>query len=135
MRFDRSGPAEVWRSEVTLDGPTVERIEGWCRSRGVSAFAFALHVTRLVLRAYSHAPFALGVAYDTRPAECLETIGMFVNTVLVPFGTAVEEVEELQRRWARELLPHAHTPYDAVVRAIGMEANTMLAFNVGLGSG
>ena len=99
----------------------------------MSPFVFALHVTHHVLRAYSHAAFALGVAYDTRPPECMETVGMFVNTVLVPFGAAAEPIEEVQRRWVQELLPRARTPYDAVVRAIGGEANTYLAFNVGFG--
>ena len=96
VRFDRTGPAEVWRSDVMLDGGTAGRIEAWCRAKGVSPFVFALHVTHHVLRACSHAAFSLGVAYDTRPPECMETVGMFVNTVLVPFGAGVEPIEKVE---------------------------------------
>ena len=54
VRFDRTGPAEVWRSDVVLDGGTAGRIEAWCRANGVSPFVFALHVS-MVLKPLLHA--------------------------------------------------------------------------------
>ena len=76
------------------------------------------------LRAYSHAAFALGVAYDTRPPQCMETVGMFVNTVLVPFRAAAEPIEEVQRRWVRQR-PHSHLK-------CGPEARTFQHLHLGL---
>ena len=43
-------------------------------------------VMHKALRAYSHEAFAIGTAYDARPPSFRDTVGMFVNTVLVPFA-------------------------------------------------
>ena len=82
-----------------LDNNIVSEIRGFCQSSKVSMFAFALHCLHHTLRAYNHNAFAIGVAHDTRSARFLNAMGMFVNTVLVPFGDddrgeeSVEDVE------------------------------------------
>lgn len=126
VRFDRLGPAEEWHSVVQLDAGIVRQIEAWCKAKGLSPFVFALHATRYVLWAYSHVPFALGVAHNARSLECISALGKFDHPVLMPFGSKLELVEEVQRRWVHEVLPRARTPFGALVRAIGAEPNTYL---------
>ena len=79
--------------------------------------------------------YAVGVPYDVRPPGFERTMGMFVNTVLVPSGAAGgdggETVEQLGKRWVRDILPIARTPYDLVVER-GFGCNVMLTFNVGM---
>ncbi|KAL7447795.1 hypothetical protein ACHAWC_000112, partial [Mediolabrus comicus] len=87
------------------------------------------------LRAYSHESFAIGTAYDTRPAQFHNTVGMFVNTVLIPFGKDMEArketLKELNDRWSRDILPLARTPYD-MITAKGYGCNVYLTYNVGI---
>jgi len=131
-RFECSGSQITHVSTLVVDAETVERILSWCSDRRVSPFVFAMYVTRQVLWAYSHEPFALGIAHDVRPAECQDAMGMFVNTVLIPFGEVGEKVDEVQHRWVHEILPRARTPYDEIVK-LGYGSNVYLAYNVGFG--
>ena len=98
-------------------------------------FTVALSILNHSLRAYSHDAFAVGIAHDVRPPQFADTVGMFVNTVLVPFGGGkeggCERVEDLHRRWTKDILPHATTPYD-MVSSMGYGCSVYLAFNVGL---
>src|SRR5210317_727429 len=87
------------------------------------------------MRAYSHESFAIGTAYDARPAQFHDTVGMFVNTVLIPFGKGVatrkETLMEINDRWSRDILPLARTPYD-MIAAKGYGCNVYLTYNVGI---
>ena len=98
-------------------------------------FSAALSILHHSMRAYSREAFAVGVAHDARPRQFRDTVGMFVNTVLVPFkgGTdgGCETVQDLHRRWTNDILQHATAPYD-MVSSIGYGCNVYLAFNVGI---
>ena len=131
----------VWRSTISLDHHLVTQLKSFCQKRGLSLFAAGLFLTFKVLRAYRDRPkdspeerFALGVAYDVRPPGFENTVGMFVNTVLVPSPEhpATETIEALSKRWISDILPLARTPMDAVAETVKTECNVMLAFNVGL---
>ena len=126
-RLDWSGSKQVWRGSFCPDDVAIKR---WCAEKKVTPFAFAMCVTQQVLRQYCTDAFAVGTAYDTRPPQCADSIGMFVNTVLVPY--AHDDVEAVQKQWV-EMLPYAAVPYDAVV-AKGYGTNVYLACNVGQGS-
>jgi len=87
------------------------------------------------LRAYSHEAFAIGTDYDARPSSSRDTVGMFVNTVLVPFVKgqegSKETLKQLHDRWTDCILPLATEPFD-MVSAEGYGCNFGLAFNVGI---
>ena len=122
-------------TNVTLDGATVSSLRSLCEEMRVSVFSVALNILHHTMRAYSHDAFAIGVAYDVRPRQFQDSVGMFVNTVLVPFRGGkeggCESVGELHQRWTGDILPHAMTPYDMVSR-LGYGCNVYLAFNIGL---
>eukprot|EP00560_Eucampia_antarctica_P002932 CAMPEP_0197841126 /NCGR_PEP_ID=MMETSP1437-20131217/45995_1 /TAXON_ID=49252 ORGANISM="Eucampia antarctica, Strain CCMP1452" /NCGR_SAMPLE_ID=MMETSP1437 /ASSEMBLY_ACC=CAM_ASM_001096 /LENGTH=391 /DNA_ID=CAMNT_0043450827 /DNA_START=94 /DNA_END=1266 /DNA_ORIENTATION=- len=128
-------PSLVYNSTVTLDAVTVAGLRSLCQEKGVSMFTAALSILHHCLRAYSHDAFAVGIAHDVRPPQFADTVGMFVNTVLVPFEGGkeggYERVEDLHRRWTNDILPHATTPYD-MVSSMGYSCSVFLAFNVGL---
>ena len=109
--------------------PDTAAIKQWCAAKKVTPFAFAMCVAQQVLRRYCDGSFAIGTAYDTRPPQCAETIGMFVNTVLFPYDGENNSVDAVQKQWLR-MLPHASVPYDDVV-AKGYGTNVFLACNVG----
>ena len=71
--------------------------------------------------------------YESRPSKFHDTIGMFVNTVLIPFAKGVEggkeTLKELNDRWRNDILSLA--TYDKV-SAEGYGCNLCLAFNVGV---
>ena len=122
-------------TNVTLDGATVSSLRSLCEEMRVSMFSVALSILHHTMRAYSHDSFAIGVAYDMRPRQFHDSVGMFINTVLVPFRGGkeggCESVEELHQRWTGDILPHAMTPYD-MVSSLGYGCNVYLAFNIGL---
>ncbi len=127
-------------STVTLDADMVERIRGYCCENGVSMFSMALSSLHLTLRAYSsHEAFAIGVAHPVRSAQFRDTVGMSVNTVLVPFtggdegSTCTEAVKDTHERWMRDILPIASTPF-GMVSSMGYGCNVYLAYNVGFQS-
>jgi hypothetical protein len=100
---------------VELEGATVGRIRAWCQAKGIGVFAFALWATRHLLRAYGDVETcALGVAYDVRPASLRRTVGMMVNTVLVPME-GLSDATALHQRWVNDVLPMARTPFDSLV--------------------
>eukprot|EP00957_Ditylum_brightwellii_P198348 15114691-Ditylum_brightwellii.AAC.1 len=70
------------------------------------------------MRVYSHEGFAVGVAYDGRPLQFLDTMGMFVNSVLFPFeggkGGGKDTLKDVHQRWVEGVMPIADTPYDMV---------------------
>ena len=122
-------------NSLVVDRATVARLQAFCRKEGVSMFVFALSILHHCMRAYSRDAYAIGTAYDGRPGAFSDAIGMFVNTVLVPFmggkegGT--ETLKELHTRWTNGTLPNATTPYD-MVSSMGYGCNIYLAFNVGI---
>src|SRR6056300_1790097 len=122
-------------SSITLDSDTRAALDAYCRGENISLFSLALGVMHHVIRAYSHEPFAIGTVYDARPPQFHDTIGMFVNTVLIPFAKGVEggkeTLKELNDRWRNDILPLATTSYDKV-SAAGYGCNVSLAFNVGI---
>ena len=124
-----------YTSHVTLDGDTLTGMQSFCKEKGISMFSLALSTLHQSMRAYSHEAFAVGVAHDVRPREFQDTVGMFVNTVLVPFkggeGGGCESVRDLHHRWTNDILPHAKTPYD-MVSSLGYGCNVYLAYNVGV---
>lgn len=81
-----SSSSMSWRREVPLDGETVLALQVFCRKEGVSFFVVAMNMLHQLMRAYSHQAYAIGIARDTRPRQFRDTVGMFVNTVLVPFS-------------------------------------------------
>ena len=98
-------------------------------------FVLALGILHHSMRAYNHGAYAIGTAYDTRPGKFHDTIGMFVNTVLVPFlggkEGGEETLSEVYNRWISDILPNATTPYD-MVSNMGYGCNVYLAYNVGI---
>eukprot|EP00555_Chaetoceros_dichaeta_P013686 CAMPEP_0198263516 /NCGR_PEP_ID=MMETSP1447-20131203/12267_1 /TAXON_ID=420782 /ORGANISM="Chaetoceros dichaeta, Strain CCMP1751" /LENGTH=146 /DNA_ID=CAMNT_0043952131 /DNA_START=268 /DNA_END=708 /DNA_ORIENTATION=+ len=88
--IDSVPPSLVYNSTVTLDDVTVAGLRSFCQEKGVSMFTVALSILHHSLRAYSHDAFAVGIAHDVRPPQFVDTVGMFVNTVLVPFGGGKE---------------------------------------------
>ena len=98
-------------------------------------FVLFLGILHNTLRAYSHEAYAIGTAYDTRPPQFHHTLGMFVNTVLIPFlggkQGGEESFRELQDRWTSRILPHAKTPYD-MISSLGYGCNVYFAYNIGL---
>ena len=130
-----SSSSMSWRREVPLDGETVLALQVFCRKEGVSLFVVAMSVLHQLMRAYSHQAYAIGIARDTRPRQFHDTVGMFVNTVLVPFSGGKaggsETVQELHDRWTKEILLHATTPYD-MVASMGYGCSVYLAFNLGM---
>merc|ERR1712151_132594 len=123
-------------TSVKLGAELVSKLEDFCQQERISMFSMALSVLHRCMRAYSHNAFAVGVAVDTRPYQFRDTVGMFVNTILVPFvggkDGGKETVQALHKRWTREILPHSSTPYD-LVTSMGYGCNIYLAFNVGFG--
>lgn len=122
-------------TSIKLDIDLVSCLQTYCRNQGVSMFSLALSAYHHSMQAYSHEAFAIGVAYDARPHQFLDSVGMFVNTVLFPFkggkDGGMETVKDVHQRWTREILPHASTPYD-MVSSKGYGCNVCMAFNVGL---
>ena len=120
---------------IAVDSDTRAALDAYCRKENISLFSLALGVMHHVLRAYSHESFAIGTAYDARPPQFHDTVGMFVNTVLIPFGKGVEAsketLKELNDRWSRDILPLARTPYD-MITAAGYGCNVYLTYNVGI---
>ena len=115
-----------------LDKKIASEMSAFYQRSKVSMFAFALHCLHHTLGAYNHNAFAIGVAHDTRGIHLFNTIGMFVNMVLVPFsndGRGEESVKDVNRRWVHDVLPYADVPYD-VVSQMGYGCNIMLAYNV-----
>ena len=111
---------------VQLDGATVGRIRAWCQAKGIGVFAFALWATRHLLRAYGDVETcALGVAYDVRPASLRRTVGMMVNTVLVPLE-GLSDATALHQRWVNDVLPMARTPFDSLVASSNSKLPTPL---------
>jgi hypothetical protein len=135
LEVDFAVPNSYYRSSITLDSDRRAALEAYCRQEKISLFSFALGVMHEAMSAYSHESFAIGTAYDTRPAQFHNTVGMFVNTVLIPFGKGVEAsketLKELNDRWSRDILPLARTPYD-MITAAGYGCNVYLTFNVGI---
>ena len=123
------------RSAVTLDCIMVEKIGRYCQEKGISMFSLALGTLHHLMRAYSRESFAIGVAHDVRPRQFRDTVGMLVNTVLVPFeggkNGGRESLKDLHRRWTNDILQHAETPYD-MVTSLGYGCNICLAFNTGI---
>ena len=70
-----------------------------------------------------------------RPRQLQDSLGTFVNTVLIPFRGGKEgggeNVEELNQRRTCDILPHAITPYD-MVSNLDYGCNVYLAFIIGL---
>ena len=128
-------PSASYVLSFLLERDTVNDLQAFCRKQEVSMFVLALGVLHHSLRSYSHCGYAIGTAYDVRPGMFLDAIGMFVNTVLVPFRGGSEGGEEtlmqLHSRWTNDILPHASTPYDMIV-SMGYGCNIYLAFNVGM---
>ena len=122
-------------SSIVIDAEIASNLSTFCTASGVSMFSAALHIVHQTLRGYSHEPFALGVAHDVRPRQFRDSVGMFVNTVLVPLAGGKEggneTVEDIHRRWTTEILPHGDTPYD-MVSSMGYGCNVYLAYNVSL---
>ena len=134
LEVDFTSPNSYHTSSITLDGATRAALECYCRKERISLFSLALGVMHMSLRAYSHEAFAVGTAFDARPSSFRDTVGMFVNTVLIPFGKGEEGSKEtfkqLNDRWTNHILP-ATAPFD-LVSAIGYGCNLYLAFNVGI---
>jgi len=115
--------------KLLINVDMVGKLKKFCKQRKVSMFSFALHALRCTLRGYGGNGFAIGVTYDLRKKQFLETIGMFANTTLFPVYKGDEEkVEDVHRRWVHEILPVAHVPYDELTR-LGYGCNVMLVFN------
>ena len=135
LEVDFTSPNSYHTSSITLDGATRAALECYCRKERISLFSLALGVMHMSLRAYSHEAFAVGTAFDARPSSFRDTVGMFVNTVLIPFGKGEEGSKEtfkqLNDRWTNHILPLATAPFD-LVSAIGYGCNLYLAFNVGI---
>ena len=53
--------------------------------KNVTPFVFAQCFFHHSIRAYSHGYFAVDISHDTRGSDFHNTIGMFFNTLLVPF--------------------------------------------------
>src|SRR6056300_1670034 len=135
LEVDFAVPNSYHTSSITFDSDTRAALDAYCRGENISLFSLALGVMHHVIRAYSHEPFAIGTVYDARPPPFHDTIGMFVNTVLIPFAKGVEggkeTLKELNDRWRNDILPLATTPYDKL-SAAGYGCNVSLAFNVGI---
>ena len=135
LDLDFAIPSVYHVSSIILDNDIRLALEAHCRKEKISLFAFALGAMKETVRAYSHESFAVGIAYDSRPARFRDSIGMFVNTVLIPFGKGneggKETLKQLNHRWTNSILPLALTPYD-MVSAVGYGCNLFLAFNVGI---
>ncbi len=135
VEVDFASPASYHDSSIILDNTTRAALEKYCRREKVSLFSLALGVMHKALRAYSHEAFAIGTAYDARPSSFRDTVGMFVNTVLVPFAKgkegSKETLKQLHDRWTNSILPLATVPFD-MVSAEGYGCNLYLAFNVGI---
>src|SRR6056300_644453 len=136
LEVDFAVPDSYNRSSITLDGGRRAALEAYCRQEKISLFSFALGIMHEAMSAYSHESFAIGTVYDARPAKFHDTVGMFVNTVLIPFGKGKEArketLKELNDRWSRDILPlAARTPYD-MITAKGYGCNLCLVFNVGI---
>jgi len=124
------------RSGISLDCATRMSLEKYCRKEKISLFSLALGVMHKAIRSYSHEAFAIGTSYDARPSCFRDSVGMFVNTVLVPFGNCEENskeetLKELHDRWTNSILPLATAPFD-MISAAGYGCNVFLAFNVGI---
>jgi non-ribosomal peptide synthetase component F len=135
LEVDFAVPNSYHTSSITLDSDTRATLEAYCRQENISLFSLALGVMHHAIRAYSHESFAIGTVYDARQPQFHDTIGMFVNTVLIPFSKGVEggkeTLRELNNRWRNDILPLATTPFDKV-SAQGYGCNVCLAFNVGI---
>eukprot|EP00984_Skeletonema_dohrnii_P018334 scaffold8539_cov133-Skeletonema_dohrnii-CCMP3373.AAC.1 len=135
LEVDFASPNSYHTSSITLDGATRAALEDYCRKERISLFSLALAIMQKSLRAYSHEAFAIGTAFDARPSYFRDTVGMFVNTVLIPFGKgeegSKETLKQLNDRWTDHILPLATAPFD-LVSAIGYGCNLCLAFNVGI---
>src|SRR5210317_365987 len=135
LEVDFAVPNSYYRSSITLDGGRRATLEAYCRQEKISLFSFALGIMHEAMSAYSHESFAIGTAYDARPAQFHNSVGMFVNTVLIPFGKGIETrketLKELNDRWSRDILPLARTPYD-MITAAGYGCNVYLTYNVGI---
>ena len=135
LDLDFAIPSVYHASSIILDNGARSALEEHCRKEKISLFALALGVMKEAVRAYSHEAFAIGTAYDSRPARFRDCIGMFVNTVLIPFGKGKEggneTLTQLNDRWRNSILPLALTPYD-MVSTVGYGCNLCLAFNVGI---
>src|SRR6056300_1261722 len=135
LEVDFAVPNSYHTSSITLDSDTRAALDAYCRGENISLFSLALGVMHHVIRAYSHEPFAIGTVYDARPPQFHDTIGMFVNTVLIPFAKGVEggkeTLKELNYRWRNDILPLATAPYD-ILAAEGYGCNVSLWFNVGI---
>ena len=83
--------------EVELDDEMVICMQRFYKEKKLSLFSFAVYVLNHTLRAYSREGFALGVANDTRRSQFIDTIGMFVNTVLIPFQGGYESGRETMK--------------------------------------
>eukprot|EP00521_Asterionellopsis_glacialis_P014480 CAMPEP_0195308118 /NCGR_PEP_ID=MMETSP0707-20130614/38061_1 /TAXON_ID=33640 /ORGANISM="Asterionellopsis glacialis, Strain CCMP134" /LENGTH=564 /DNA_ID=CAMNT_0040372377 /DNA_START=439 /DNA_END=2129 /DNA_ORIENTATION=- len=120
---------------LSINQASNQDFEGYCQRQRISLFTLALSVMHKSLHAYSHDAFAIGTAFDARPSYFHDTVGMFVNTVLIPFGTGKEDSKEtlkqLNDRWINQILPLATVPFD-LVSAAGYGSNLYLAFNVGI---
>src|SRR5210317_423370 len=135
LEVDFAVPNSYHTSSITLDSGTRAALDAYCRGENISLFSLALGVMHHAIRAYSHEPFAIGTVYDARPPQFHDTIGMFVNTVLIPFAKGVEggkeTLKELNDRWRNDILPLATAPYDKL-SAAGYGCNVCLAFNMGI---
>ncbi len=135
VEVDFASRSSYHDSSIILDNTTRAALEKYCRREKVSLFSLALGVMHKALRAYSHEAFAIGTAYDARPPSFRDTVGMFVNTVLVPFAKgkegSKETLKQLHDRWTNSILPLATVPFD-MVSAEGYGCNLYLAFNVGI---
>jgi hypothetical protein len=118
-----------------LDRETRTALEAYGRKEKISLFALALGIMHQGLRAYSHESFAIGTAYDARPPQFRDSIGVFVSTMLIPFAKGVESGKETSKqfnvRWRNDILPLATAPFD-MISAAGYGCNLYLAFNVGI---
>ena len=135
LEVDFAVPDSYHTSSIILSSDTRAALEAYCRKENISLFSLALGVMHQAIRAYSHESFAIGTVYNSRPSQFRDTIGMFVNTVLIPFAKGAEggkeTFKELNDRWRNDILPLATAPFD-MVSSEGYGCNFCLAFNVGI---
>ena len=101
---------------MNMDHSTVSHMNDFLQNNNLTPFVFDLYCFHHTIRAYAHGYFAVGIADDTRGSDFHNTIGMFFNTLLVPFcksiGCEGETLGDLSERWIHDILYVATGTYD-----------------------